>query len=619
MDFVAVTAFGILYTIATLILLALGLAVIFGMMGVINLAQAEFLMVGAYTVLIVTAHGASVWVGIAVAPVVVGLLGLVIERTIIRFLYGRILDTMLATWGLSLGLVGLVTLVFGPTTEGIATPLGHVTVGEYRLSVYSVFVILMAFAVLGLTYGLFNYTRFGLVARATMQNPNMVRARREPRAGVHGNLCVRRCPGRPRRWSDGAPHWRRADARPGLHRQDLHHGDRRRARDPPGHDDGGRGARPRREPRLLRFDAHLRSGRHARLRDHPSPAPPPGHLRLLAPRRLVTAWALWAVAVAVVAALPAVLSPFQIVQLTVFMIYSLLALSLDLIWGFGGILSFGQAAFFGVGGYVYGIVGINSGSTTLALIAGVAGAAGLAALLGYFTFYGRVGSMYFAVITLTVTLILHQVMGTTADPRYAVGQARLGGYNGMTNIPSLALEVPGRAPLTLDPVQLFYVVGGLLLLVLALTRALVRGSFGRVLAAIREDELRTELLGYDPRWRKLVTFAISGSIAGLAGGLFAGWGNFMNPQVFSMFQSALVVIWVMVGGRSTLYGAVVGTLVVQSLTNYLGTASVTYTTVALGTALVVIVLLFPRGLVPAIEGAVRRVSGRRPPAPEFAR
>src|SRR2546430_8344817 len=80
MDLVAVTAFGILYTIATLILLALGLAVIFGMMGVINLAQAEFLMVGAYTVLIVTAHGASVWIGIAVAPVVVGLLGLVIER-----------------------------------------------------------------------------------------------------------------------------------------------------------------------------------------------------------------------------------------------------------------------------------------------------------------------------------------------------------------------------------------------------------------------------------------------------------------------------------------------------------------------------------------------------------
>jgi branched-chain amino acid transport system permease protein len=150
--------------------------VIFGMMGVINLAQAEFLMLGAYTVLIATSQGASVWIGIALAPVVVGLLGLVIERAIIRFLYGRMLDTMLATWGLSLGLVGLVTLVFGPTTEGIATPLGHFTVGAYRLSQYSVFAILMALAVLGLTYALFNYTRFGLVARATMQNDTMVAA-----------------------------------------------------------------------------------------------------------------------------------------------------------------------------------------------------------------------------------------------------------------------------------------------------------------------------------------------------------------------------------------------------------------------------------------------------------
>jgi branched-subunit amino acid ABC-type transport system permease component len=176
MDLFAVTAFGIVYAIATLVLLALGLAVIFGMMGVINLAQAEFLMLGAYTVLIATSHGASVWIGIALAPVVVGLLGLVIERTIIRFLYGRILDTMLATWGLSLGLVGLVTLVFGPTTEGIATPLGHFTVGQYRLSQYSAFAILMAFVVLGLTYALFNHTRFGLVARATMQNDHMVAA-----------------------------------------------------------------------------------------------------------------------------------------------------------------------------------------------------------------------------------------------------------------------------------------------------------------------------------------------------------------------------------------------------------------------------------------------------------
>jgi urea transport system permease protein len=334
----------------------------------------------------------------------------------------------------------------------------------------------------------------------------------------------------------------------------------------------------------------------------------------LAARRLTVPYLSRAGVVLTLAALPFVLSLFQVVQLTVFMIFSLLALSLDLIWGFGGILSFGQAAFFGVGGYAYGVVGINTGLSMLALAGAAVAAAVLAALLGYFTFYGRVSDMYFAVITLTVTLILHQVMGTTADPRYAIGAARLGGYNGMTNVPSLALELPGRPALVLEPVPLFYVVAAFLLCILALCHGLVRSPFGRVLAAIREDEGRTEMLGYDVRWRKLVTFVLSGAIAGLAGGLFAGWGNFINPQVFSLSQSALVVIWVMVGGRGTLHGAIVGALVVQHLTSYLGAASVSYTSVALGLILVAIVLLFPRGLVPAVLGALMRVLARPRPA-----
>ena len=174
MDLVFVTAFGIVYAIATLVLLALGLAVIFGMMGVINLAQGEFLMLGAYTVLLATAHGLGVWAGIALAPLAVGLVGVLVERAIVRFLYGRMLDTMLATWGLSLALVGLVTLIFGPTTEGVATPLGFFTVGRYSLPYYNVLVVGVAVAALALTYGLFNFTRAGLVARATMQNAGMV-------------------------------------------------------------------------------------------------------------------------------------------------------------------------------------------------------------------------------------------------------------------------------------------------------------------------------------------------------------------------------------------------------------------------------------------------------------
>lgn len=176
MDQLVVTAVGVAYAVSVLVLVALGLAVIFGMMGVLNLAQGEFLMLGAYTVLVATGLGASVWLGILLAPLVVGLVGLVIERTIIQFLYGRPLDTMLATWGLSLALVGIVTLVMGPATAGVATPLSFVSIGAYNLSVYRLLVVGVAAGLVILTWFLFTRTRAGTVARATMQNPTMVAA-----------------------------------------------------------------------------------------------------------------------------------------------------------------------------------------------------------------------------------------------------------------------------------------------------------------------------------------------------------------------------------------------------------------------------------------------------------
>jgi branched-chain amino acid transport system permease protein len=123
-----------------------------------------------------------------------------------------------------------------------------------------------------------------------------------------------------------------------------------------------------------------------------------------------------------------------------------------------------------------------------------------------------------------------------------------------------------------------------------------------------------ELLGYDVRWRKLLAFVISAALAGLAGGLFASWGNFINPEVFSLPQAALVVIWVLVGGRGTLWGAILGTIVVQYLTGVLGGAGSTYTAIVLGGVLVVIVLLFPRGLTPALTEGVIKLARRSPAA-----
>jgi branched-subunit amino acid ABC-type transport system permease component len=180
MEYLIVVLIGAVFAIASLVLLSLGLAIIYGMMGVINLAQGEFIMLGAYTVVLSSAHGLGIWGGIALAPLVVGAIGLLIERCIIRFLYGRLLDTMLATWGLSLAIIALVTLTLGPTTEGVATPLGHVAIGSYAISAYSLFVIAFAVASTASMWALFNFTKFGLIARAAMQNAEMVAA-----LGIH--------------------------------------------------------------------------------------------------------------------------------------------------------------------------------------------------------------------------------------------------------------------------------------------------------------------------------------------------------------------------------------------------------------------------------------------------
>ena len=176
MELAVIIAYQITYAFAILVLISLGLAVIFGMMGVINLAQGEFMMLGAYVCNIAVRAGVNLWVSFVIAGVVVGLFGMLVERVLIRFLYGRVLDTMLATWGLSLFLVGGVTMVMGPTTASIAAPLSNVVFGAYRVPIYSLVLVGFALGLLGLTYALLRFTKAGLIARGTMQNPVMAAA-----------------------------------------------------------------------------------------------------------------------------------------------------------------------------------------------------------------------------------------------------------------------------------------------------------------------------------------------------------------------------------------------------------------------------------------------------------
>lgn len=177
MDYAIIVALELLRAVAWLILLSAGLAIIFGMMRVINIAHGEFLMLGGYTVIMSVKAGVNQWIAaLVLAPLAVGIFGIIVERCIIRFLYGRLLDSLLATWGLSLLMIGGVTILFGNTVEGVSTPMGGVAIGDYQFSLYNLVLIVCAALFLVAIWAVLKFTRWGLIARAVMQNPGMAQA-----------------------------------------------------------------------------------------------------------------------------------------------------------------------------------------------------------------------------------------------------------------------------------------------------------------------------------------------------------------------------------------------------------------------------------------------------------
>jgi branched-chain amino acid transport system permease protein len=326
--------------------------------------------------------------------------------------------------------------------------------------------------------------------------------------------------------------------------------------------------------------------------------------------RAALAWAAVGIAFTLIA--PQVLQLFTIINLTTAIALAVLALSLALVWGFGGILCFGQVAFFGLGAYAYTIGAINLDGTTWAVLLAMGVAAGFAAALGSFIFYGRISDVYLGVITLTVTLILFSVMRRTSGPEYRIGDALLGGFNGVT-APPLALPWDSRAMLL--PEQVFYVAMAALILAYLFCGWLVTTRFGRVCAAIRENETRAELLGYDTRAYKLGIFTVGAAVAGLGGVLFCNGVGRITPDVFSLYNAALTIIWVIVGGRGTLIGPVFATFALFYLTTSLGGQSVLNNNLVLGVILIVFVLLVPRGIAPTLIDAL----ARRRPAPARGR
>jgi len=163
-------------TIALLVLAAIGLIVIFGMMGVINMAHGEMMMIGAYVTSFAHYGGVPTVLAVIFGGLAAGLVGMVLERLIIRRFYGRLLASLVATWGLSLIMSQGAYLVLGPVIKSVPTPFGSFGLGDLSFSYYRLFIFLMGLVLVAAVWALFKFSRFGLHARATMEDPSMARA-----------------------------------------------------------------------------------------------------------------------------------------------------------------------------------------------------------------------------------------------------------------------------------------------------------------------------------------------------------------------------------------------------------------------------------------------------------
>lgn len=339
-------------------------------------------------------------------------------------------------------------------------------------------------------------------------------------------------------------------------------------------------------------------------------SPPP----LSAPHRSVTGTTARLVPWLLALCLPLIVDSNTSGNLAYDLLWSFSAIGLAAMWGQGGILSFGQTAFFGLSGYTYGVVTINLGdgwvSSWSGLLIGLVASVIVAVLLGYMIFYGKIKGVFIGIVTLSVTLVLETFMAQTAGPQWAIGQARLNGYNGMSGMPLLSVPWFGGA-VTLENTRFYYFVVFLLAMVYAITRKLLDSPFGLTLIAIRENPQRAEMLGVDIRRHQLLIFVFGCTCAGLSGALYTIWGSYITPSAMGLTSAAMPIIWVATAGRRSIGAAIVGTAVLVWLSQWLAIYGSQYALILMGAILLFVVLVAPEGLLPLVVSGWRRVSKGR--------
>jgi urea transport system permease protein len=332
----------------------------------------------------------------------------------------------------------------------------------------------------------------------------------------------------------------------------------------------------------------------------------------LDPRRLLARWGsivLFGFLFLVV--LPGSLSGFQLNLLGRFLTYAIVAVGLDLLWGYTGMLSLGQGLFFGLGAYcfamylkleqsggampefmqLYGVTELPAfwqpfNSPVFALVAAILVPMLIAGVLGYMVFRSRIQDVYFSIITQALTAIVSLLL---------IGQQQLiNGTNGLTDLDTI-FGYKLRDPNT--QFALYMLTALVLGIVFIGTRWLTESRFGKLLVALRDDENRVRFAGYNPVTLKVIVFMLSAGIAGLAGALFVPQVGIISPAALGIVPSIEIVIWVAVGGRGTLIGAVIGALIVNLGKSSISSAYPDIWQLIIGALFVGVVLLFPSGIV----------------------
>lgn len=303
--------------------------------------------------------------------------------------------------------------------------------------------------------------------------------------------------------------------------------------------------------------------------------------------------------------LPLVLQDYLTVFATRVLILCLFALSFDLVWGYAGIMSFGQAVFFGSAGYGVALLARDLGVTSMMLVlpAGLIIGLAFAFLLAGFLLLGRHPSSVIFVALGTLT-------ASYAADRLARGWYYLGGQNGIPSIPPMSF---GSYEFVEGPVY-YYLALAILLGVYLLCRFMVRSQFGLALAGLRENEQRIAFFGYKVQHLKAIVFSLSGAIAGLAGSLYAFHEGFVWPNMLGVVISTQVVLYVLFGGSGTLIGAVIGTVAIEAVSFWLSNSYQDIWPIILGVLLLLVILFRPAGLISLILTERERVGnfGRSP-------